>query len=155
MSMFQTNILKMDDGQVSDLSSDWEPSSQPDLSTNDSTFVPPAEEESDEEEKQRGQRRLRRKKTEKWLTRREVESDAASGGGLAEQMEGNEDEEELEEEGDDGAEEEDEEVGEGGDVGTSNIELTNQDQAALTELNYDDEDVEDFLRSTENANQLS
>ena len=33
------------------LISDWEePASQPDLSTNDSTFVPPAEEESDEEE---------------------------------------------------------------------------------------------------------
>ena len=39
----------MDDNQL-DLS-DWEePASQPDLSTNDSTFVPPAEEESDEEE---------------------------------------------------------------------------------------------------------
>ena len=36
---------------ITSLISDWEePAPQPDLSTNDSTFVPPAEEESDEEE---------------------------------------------------------------------------------------------------------
>ena len=47
--MFQICNFSMDDNQL-DLS-DWEePASQPDLSTNDSTFVPPAEEESDEEE---------------------------------------------------------------------------------------------------------
>ena len=61
VSMFQTNILKMDDGQVSDLS-DWEPSSLPDLSTNDSHFVPSADEESDEE-KERVRRRSKRKTT--------------------------------------------------------------------------------------------
>ena len=38
---------------ITSLISDWEePAPQPDLSTNDSTFVPPAEEESDEEEPQ-------------------------------------------------------------------------------------------------------
>ena len=156
VSMFQTNILKMDDGQVSDLS-DWEPSSLPDLSTNDSHFVPSADEESDEE-KERVRRRSKRKTTGKWSTRREVENDAALGGGWAEQVEGNEDEgyeEELEEAGDEGAEEEDEEVGGGGDAGTSNVELTKQDQTALTELNYDDEDVEDFLRRAQNANTRS
>ena len=117
VSMFQTNILKMDDGQVSDLS-DWEPSSLPDLSTNDSHFVPSADEESDEE-KERVWRRSKRKTTGKWSTRREVENDAALGGGWSEQVEGNEDEgyeEELEDEGDEGAEEEDEEVGEEGEV---------------------------------------
>ena len=54
------------------LISDWEePASQPDLSTNDSTFVPPAEEESDEEEPEVEvrQRRSKRKKTERWWTR--------------------------------------------------------------------------------------
>ena len=52
----------MDDNQL-DLS-DWEePASQPDLSTNDSTFVLPAKEESDEEELEveMRQRRLERK----------------------------------------------------------------------------------------------
>ena len=64
--------------------SDWEePASQPDLSTNDSTFVLPAEEESDEEEPEveMRQRRSKRKKTERWSTRREVGDDAATGGG--------------------------------------------------------------------------
>ena len=59
----------MDDNQL-DLS-DWEePASQPDLSTNDSTFVPPAEEESDDEEPEVEvrQRRSKRKKTERWWT---------------------------------------------------------------------------------------
>ena len=54
----------MDNNQL-DLS-DWEePASQPDLSANDSTFVPPAEEESDEEEpevemRQKGSKRKKR-----------------------------------------------------------------------------------------------
>ena len=56
----------IDDNQL--YLSDWEePASQPDLSTNDSTFVPPAEEKSDEEEPEveRRQRRSKRKKTER------------------------------------------------------------------------------------------
>ena len=68
---------------ITSLISDWEePAPQPDLSTNDSTFVPPAEEESDEEEPEVEvrQRRSKRKKTERWWTRREVEDDAATVG---------------------------------------------------------------------------
>ena len=56
----------MDDNQL--YLSDWEePASQPDLSTNDSNFVPPAEEKSDEEEPEveMRQRRSQRKKTER------------------------------------------------------------------------------------------
>ena len=156
--MFQKS--KMDDdqvGQVSDLS-DWdEPASQPDLSTNDSTFVPPAEEESDEEEEVTGQRRSKRKKIEKWCTRREVGNGATAVGGWAEQVEGSEDEgaEGEREDGDEEEELEDEEVVEGGDNGATNAELSKQDQTALAELNYDDEDVEDFLRRAQNANTRS
>ena len=56
----------IDDNQL--YLSDWEePASQPDLSTNDTTFVPPAKEESDEEEPEveMRQRRSQRKKTER------------------------------------------------------------------------------------------
>ena len=115
--------------------------------------MPPAEEESDEEEPEveMRQRRSKRTKTGRWWTRREVEDDAATGGGWAAQV----DEEEVEEGGDVGGDEGDgveEGVEEGGDKGIANADLSKQDLAALTELNYDDEDVEDFLRSAENAN---
>ena len=64
------------------------------------------------------------------------------------------DEEGVEESGNVEEDETGEGVDEGGDLG-SNAELSEQDKATLAELDYDDEDVEDFLKRAQNANTRS
>ena len=152
--MFQSWLLKMEDDQISDLS-DWD---QADLTTDDSYYVPSAKEESDEEEENQGRRRSKRKKkkTERWLLRRkEAGKGVVTGVGGVEIDEHGDEEAGQESVNVEEEEETEEGVDEGGDKGSVNAELSERDKATLAELDYDDEDVEDFLRRAQNANTRS
>ena len=152
--MFQSWLLKMEDDQISDLS-DWD---QADLTTDDSYYVPSAKEESDEEEENQGRRRSKRKKkkTERWLLRRKEAGKGVVIGVGGVEIDEHGDEEAGQESVNVEEEEETEEgVDEGGDKGSVNAEFSERDKATLAELDYDDEDVEDFLRRAQNANTRS